>query len=179
MVSKSTTEVEYIASSEAACELVWLADLLDDTRLVEGAKGTSRTSDQELTLQVDNKGAIDLSNAEALTHRSRHIETPHHLIHDWVRNEVLNLEHVSTTATVLGAVLLAFMLAICIIICRSSCSIVGGAAAPLRPSFNSSPISLDWAYSGSDSMSSSSYGWRFVGGFRPVFGVGQAPGVSF
>ena len=97
-VSKSTTKAKYITSSKAACKLIWLADLLDNARLIEGAKGMSRTSNQELTLQVDNKGAIDLSNVEALTHCSCHIEICHHLIHDWVRNEVLNLEHISTTA---------------------------------------------------------------------------------
>ncbi|EGC48719.1 nucleolar protein NOP2 [Histoplasma capsulatum var. duboisii H88] len=35
-VAKSTTEAEYIAASEAACELIWLNDMLYDAGLVDG-----------------------------------------------------------------------------------------------------------------------------------------------
>ncbi|KGY15886.1 hypothetical protein PABG_11132 [Paracoccidioides brasiliensis Pb03] len=48
--AKSTTEAEYIAASKAACELVWLKDMLQDADLLEGkSKICTR-------LQVDNKG---------------------------------------------------------------------------------------------------------------------------
>ncbi|EDN04276.1 conserved hypothetical protein [Histoplasma mississippiense (nom. inval.)] len=59
-VAKSTTEAEYIAASEAACEVIWLNDMLFDAGLVEGkAKVCSH-------LRVDNKGAIDSSKRGVL-----------------------------------------------------------------------------------------------------------------
>jgi hypothetical protein len=77
-VSKSTTEAEYISASETACDLVWLADLLRDAGLIDETPTTVQTS----KIEVDNKGAIDLSRAENLTRRARHIEIRYHLLRD-------------------------------------------------------------------------------------------------
>lgn len=93
-VSKSSTEAEYISASEAACELVWLNDLLLDAGIVNETPTPLRTS----RLQIDNKGAVDLVRAEAVTRRSRHIEIRHHMIRDWVDKGEIEVEHVAGTA---------------------------------------------------------------------------------
>ncbi|EDN03936.1 predicted protein [Histoplasma mississippiense (nom. inval.)] len=90
--AKSTTEAEYIAASEAACELVWLNDMLYDAGLLEG-KGKICSN-----LQVDNKGAIDLAKGESLTRRSRHIEIRYHILRELVEKDEIELLHVGSTA---------------------------------------------------------------------------------
>ncbi|EDN07098.1 conserved hypothetical protein [Histoplasma mississippiense (nom. inval.)] len=93
-VAKSTTEAEYIAASEAACEVIWLNDMLFDAGLVEGkAKVCSH-------LRVDNKGAIDLAKGESLTRRSRHIEIRYHILRDLVEKGEIMMEHVGSTANI-------------------------------------------------------------------------------
>lgn len=96
-VSKSSTEAEYIAASEAACELVWLNDLLIDAGII--SEGSAEFK-MKVSLKVDNKGAIDPSKTEALTRRSRHIEIRYHLLRDWVDKEENAIEHVSTSANI-------------------------------------------------------------------------------
>ncbi|EDN08356.1 predicted protein [Histoplasma mississippiense (nom. inval.)] len=92
--AKSTTEAEYIAASEAACEVIWLNDMLFDAGLVEGkAKVCSH-------LRVDNKGAIDLAKGESLTRRSRHIEIRYHILRDLVEKGEIMMEHVGSTANI-------------------------------------------------------------------------------
>ena len=53
-VAKSTTEAEYIACSKAACELIWLSDLLTDAGLLEEEGPILSTNN----LKVDNKGYV-------------------------------------------------------------------------------------------------------------------------
>ncbi|EER28248.1 copia-like retrotransposon family protein [Coccidioides posadasii C735 delta SOWgp] len=93
-VSKSTTEAEYLAASEAACELVWINDLLIDTGVISEGSAKLRSS----KLSVDNKGAVDLAKAEAITRRARHIEIRHHMLRDWVQKDEISIEHVGTDA---------------------------------------------------------------------------------
>ncbi|EER28295.1 copia-like retrotransposon family protein [Coccidioides posadasii C735 delta SOWgp] len=93
-VSKSTTEAEYLAASEAACELVWINDLLIDAGVISEGSAKLRSS----KLSVDNKGAVDLAKAEAITRRARHIEIRHHMLRDWVQKDEISIEHVGTDA---------------------------------------------------------------------------------
>lgn len=93
-VSKSTTEAEYIAASETACELLWLKDMLEDAKLTEPSSSRLNTSQ----LFVDNRAAIDLAHSEAINRRSRHIEVRHHILRDWVQKGEINLEYVPTEA---------------------------------------------------------------------------------
>ena len=94
-ISKSTTEAEYISASEAACDLVWLNDLLLDAGLLpEEGPRPLRTS----KLLVDNKGAVDLTKSEALTRRSRHIEIRYHMIRDWANKGEIDVQHVTGAA---------------------------------------------------------------------------------
>ncbi len=92
-VSRSTTEAEYISTSEAACELVWLNEMLTDAGLLTKDAAELRT---ELELKVDNKGAIDLANGESIGRRSKHIEVRHHILRDLVKKGEIKLTHVES-----------------------------------------------------------------------------------
>lgn len=81
-VAKSTTEAEYIAVSEAACDQIWLADLLRDAELLD---------EPASPLFLDNKGAADVIKAENITRRSRHIEIRYHLIRDLVEKGEIDI----------------------------------------------------------------------------------------
>ena len=94
-ISKSSTKAEYISASEAACELVWLNDLLLDAGLLqEEDPRPLRTS----KLLVNNKGAVFLVKTEALTQRSRHIKIRYHMIRDWANKGEIDVQHISGTA---------------------------------------------------------------------------------
>ena len=77
----STTEVEYIALTEGAKEMVWLQRLLQELGL-EQVEPTS--------IHSNNLGSITLShNATYYTH-TKHINIAYHFIHKWI---VLDTDH--------------------------------------------------------------------------------------
>ena len=83
-VSRSTTEVEYIANLEAACELVWLNNMLTDAGLLDEKAAEICTQ-----LNIDNKGSIDLATGESIGKRSKHIEVRFHMLRDLTqKNEI-------------------------------------------------------------------------------------------
>lgn len=91
-VSKSTTEAEYMSASEAAAEVVWVRDMLEDIGLIADRPSEIRSSH----IFIDNRGAIDLIKTEAIKRRSRHIEIRYHLIRDWVKKDELSPKYVPT-----------------------------------------------------------------------------------
>lgn len=91
-VSKSTTESEYIAASEAACKLIWLNDLMTDAGWIE--QGPARVA---CKLKEDNQGSIAIAKGEAVPKHSRHIQIRYHLIRDLVEKEEIELQHVSSS----------------------------------------------------------------------------------
>src|SRR4030095_2835605 len=99
-VSKSTTEAEYIAASETACELIWLNNMLANAGLImEQAaeiKASIKDEDESRNIYVNNKGAIDLANSEGIPRRSKHIEVRYHLLRDLVEKKEIKLIYVSS-----------------------------------------------------------------------------------
>lgn len=82
----STTESEYVASSEGARELMWLQKLLSEITEVHCIP----------KLFVDNNGAVKLSKSSQVFHkRSKHIDVRHHYVRDMVENNKILLEHIS------------------------------------------------------------------------------------
>ena len=59
----STCEAEYIAGAVAACQVVWLLNLLHDLKV---------KVEEPLKLMIDNKSAIDLAKNPVLHGRSKH-----------------------------------------------------------------------------------------------------------
>ncbi|GJS59773.1 uncharacterized mitochondrial protein-like protein [Tanacetum coccineum] len=85
-VALSSCEAEFMAATAAACQAIWLRDLL--------AKVTGLER-QKVIIRVDNKLAIALSKNPILHGRSKHIHNRHHFIRECVENEQVIVEHVS------------------------------------------------------------------------------------
>jgi hypothetical protein len=87
VVALSSCEAEYIASSNAACQGIWLS------RLLGGLLGIPTP---KVKLLVDNKSAIALSKNPVHHDRSKHIDTRYHFIRDCVDRGEVEIEHVGT-----------------------------------------------------------------------------------
>ncbi|KAJ9561274.1 hypothetical protein OSB04_006434 [Centaurea solstitialis] len=72
-IADSTTEVEYIASSDAAKEAIWLRNFISDLRVVASI---SRPVD----IYCDNSGAVAQAKEPREHHKSRHVLRKYHLI---------------------------------------------------------------------------------------------------
>ena len=66
-------EAEYIATSEAAKEVVWLKNFLMNLGVVPSAQSA-------ITLYCDNSGAVANSKEPRNHKREKHIERKYHLI---------------------------------------------------------------------------------------------------
>ncbi|GJR96389.1 uncharacterized mitochondrial protein-like protein [Tanacetum coccineum] len=75
-----------MAATAAACQAIWLRELLTE---VTGLKR------QKVIIRVDNKLAIALSKNPVFHGRSKHIHTRYHFIREYVENEQVIVEHVS------------------------------------------------------------------------------------
>ena len=74
-VAKHSTEAEYVALSEAAGELIWVRQLLEELHVMP--KGP-------ITLLEDNTGAEKWVTETAVTKKKRHIRIHYHFIRDEV-----------------------------------------------------------------------------------------------
>lgn len=87
IVTLSTTEAEFVAASNGACQAVWLRNVLAEIGFDQG-KGT--------TLWCDNSSTIKLSKNPVLHGRSKHIHVRYHFLRELVNDEVIGLEYCST-----------------------------------------------------------------------------------
>ena len=85
-VSLSTTEAEYIASSLACAQVLWMKQTLSDY-------GISYSSSQ---IFCDNTSAINLSKNPVQHSRTKHIDIRHHFLRDHVLKGDITLEFIST-----------------------------------------------------------------------------------
>lgn len=72
-VALSSTEGEYIASTTATCQAIWLRRILEDLGFIQR---------EATTLFCDNKSTINLSKNPIIHNRSKHIELKHHFIRE-------------------------------------------------------------------------------------------------
>jgi hypothetical protein len=87
IVTLSTCEAEYVASSWCVCHVIWLRNLLSKMELKQlGAT----------VIQVDNKSAIELANNPMNHERSKHIDVRFHFIRDHVKEGSVELVHVAS-----------------------------------------------------------------------------------
>lgn len=84
-VSRSTTESEYIASSEAVRELVWLKRLLMEL-----------IGPFEPSLMMDNASAVKLVKNPEQHKRTKHIEVRYHFIREKYYNKEFSIQEVSS-----------------------------------------------------------------------------------
>jgi transposase InsO family protein len=86
-IALSSTEAEYMALSEIACETIWLRQLLAE---IEGKP------QEETLIFCDNQSAIKLSKSEAYRPRTKHIDIRHHHIRQLIDRKVMRVQHLST-----------------------------------------------------------------------------------
>jgi hypothetical protein len=86
-VALSTSEAEYMASSDATKQAIWLRLLLTDL--------DAPLSDP-LPILNDNMGAIHLSKNPVHHDRSKHISLRHHFVREQVADNTVQLDHVSS-----------------------------------------------------------------------------------
>ncbi|XP_051151852.1 uncharacterized mitochondrial protein AtMg00810-like [Andrographis paniculata] len=85
-VALSSYEAEFMAATSAACQALWLRNLLVDLTGWEA---------QRVKLYVDNKSAISLMKNPVFHGRSKHIDTKFHFIRECIEEGSIYIEHIS------------------------------------------------------------------------------------
>lgn len=115
MVTLSSTESEYVGSSEAAREGIWLQCLLNDFldhRSEDETSGNQRTPQSTTTterttkdtlgqpqlLYMDNQSAmkIAMSSASQVNERTKHIDIRYHFVRDAYQQGRIRIEYLPT-----------------------------------------------------------------------------------
>lgn len=86
-VALSSCEAEFMASTTAACQGVWLRNFLSQITNVHPSP---------VIIYIDNKSAIDLAKNQVFHGRSKHIDIRFHFIHDCIEKGVIVIKHIST-----------------------------------------------------------------------------------
>lgn len=84
-VTRSTTEAEYIAASDAAAEAIWLRNFLKEVNST--VNGTTH-------LYVDNQSAIKLVENVEPHKRTKHIDVKYHFIRELVNEKMLEISYI-------------------------------------------------------------------------------------
>nr|GEX02269.1 ribonuclease H-like domain, reverse transcriptase, RNA-dependent DNA polymerase [Tanacetum cinerariifolium] len=85
-VALSSCESEFIATTAAATQALWLKRQLSKLR---------NSEEDKVTIRVDNKSAIALMKNPVFHGRSKHIDTKYHFIRECVEQEDIQVEFVS------------------------------------------------------------------------------------
>lgn len=88
MIALSSTEAEYIGCSEAAREAIWLQRLYTDF--------TPMTKPTPMLLNVDNQGAIKLSENPRFHERTKHIDIRYHFLRQAHESGQIRVEYLPT-----------------------------------------------------------------------------------
>ena len=81
----SSTEAEYVALSQCACELKFLVMLLKEIR---------KRIKLPIILREDNTGAIFLTNNDVMSQRTKHIDTRYHFVRELVAKGELIVKYI-------------------------------------------------------------------------------------
>ncbi|KAM0001541.1 putative RNA-directed DNA polymerase [Helianthus debilis subsp. tardiflorus] len=85
-VALSSCEAEFMVATEAACQALWLRNLVSE---LTGKKAEC------VKILVDNEGSIALMKNPVFHGRSKHIDTKFHFIRECVDRDLIIVEHVS------------------------------------------------------------------------------------
>ena len=86
-VALSSCEAEFMAANAAACQGVWLSNLLSQ---ITGKKLGP------VVIYIHNKSAIDLTKNSVFHGRSKHIDIRYHFIRSCVERGEILIKHIST-----------------------------------------------------------------------------------
>jgi hypothetical protein len=89
VVALSSCEAEYVATTTAVCQGIWLGRLLTEF--------WGEAEVNPFVLKIDNQSAIQLSRNPVFHDRSKHIDTKYHFIRQCVKENRVRVEHVDTT----------------------------------------------------------------------------------
>lgn len=95
VVSRSSAEAEYRALASVTCEVIWLANLLQDLN-IKTAK--------PVTMHCDNKAAIQIASNPVFHDRTKHFEIDLHFIRDKIIEGIIKpskIESAKNTADIL------------------------------------------------------------------------------
>jgi hypothetical protein len=87
IVTLSTTEAEFVATSACACQCVWLRYVLNHMKI---------GSNDRTVIKCDNSSSIKLSINPIMHGRCKHIDVRFHYLRDLVKDEVIMLEYCKT-----------------------------------------------------------------------------------
>jgi transposase InsO family protein len=106
LVAFSTVEAEYIGTSDAAKEAIWIRNLFaslhkkeiksetDDPNELATEKGDSIIPQQ---IFVDNQGAMQLAKDPKFHERTKHISVRYHFVRDACEREIIRLSYLPTS----------------------------------------------------------------------------------
>ncbi|KAK4395154.1 Retrovirus-related Pol polyprotein from transposon TNT 1-94 [Sesamum angolense] len=86
IVALSTTEAEYIATTEAFKEAIWLKGILTEIGFLN----------KKVTIFSDSESSIQLCKNPVFHDRTKHIDVKYHFIRDIVGKEIINLEKINS-----------------------------------------------------------------------------------
>eukprot|EP00253_Pinus_taeda_P026029 PITA_26029 len=84
IISLSTAEDEYVAATAAACQAVWMRQMLRDLH---------RDQEGATTIFCDNTSTIALSKNSVFHKRTKHIDAKYHFIRELINNDEIVLQH--------------------------------------------------------------------------------------
>ena len=88
VVALSTSEAEFIAAAEAGKQILYLRSILHDIGIPQH---------EATTLYEDNMGALLMANAQKPTKRTKHMDTRHFALQDWVDRDLIILRRINTS----------------------------------------------------------------------------------
>jgi KUP system potassium uptake protein len=88
IITLSTTEAEYMASTQATKEAIWMAKLMKELGYMKEKKA--------MVIRCDNQGAISLTKNPMQHVRTKHIDVQHYFVPKQVENGEITFKYCST-----------------------------------------------------------------------------------
>jgi len=79
-----------VALAEVVKEVLWLQRLLQELGLYQDS----------VTVNIDNKGAIDYANNAQFSQRTKHIDIKHHFVRDYIEKGNIKLAYIASEANI-------------------------------------------------------------------------------
>ena len=83
----SSTEAEFTAAADAGKHILYVRSILEDIGIPQH---------EATVLFEDNQGALLMANAQQPTKRTRHMDTKHFVLQEWVEKDLIDMKRIST-----------------------------------------------------------------------------------